>query len=75
MIELTTIPAGKYYTIAQIAEMQDVIGRTVQQWIDKGWLSALQIPGLGYIVNEDDLKKFLDQPRPRRGWAKGKLRK
>lgn len=75
MNQPTDIPAGKYFTIAQIAEMQNVIIRTVHQWIEKEWLIALQIPGLGYIINEDDLKKFLDMPRPQRGYPKGKPRK
>lgn len=75
MIEPTEIPAGKYYTVAQIAEMQDVMVRTVQQWIDKGWLAALRVAGLGYIIHEQDLKSFLAAPRPQRGPRTGSHRK
>jgi hypothetical protein len=75
MTEPTYIPEGKYFTIAQIAEMQGVIIRTVHQWIEKEWLTALQIPGLGYIIREGDLATFLAHPRPQRGYPKGKPRK
>jgi excisionase family DNA binding protein len=75
MTKPTEIPAANYYTIAQVAEMENVIIRTVHHWIEKGWLSAVQIPGLGYIVNETDLQTFLANPRPQRGYPKGKPRK
>lgn len=75
MNEPVKIPEGKYYTVAQIAEMEQVIIRTVHQWIEKEWLSALQIPGLGYIIEERALADFLAKPRPQRGYPKGKPRK
>ncbi len=75
MTEPVTIPTGKYYTVAQIAEAQGVIIRTVHQWIEKGWLLALQIPGLGYIIEDRALADFLAKPRPQRGYPKGKPRK
>jgi hypothetical protein len=75
MNEPVKIPEGKYYTVAQIAEMEQVIIRTVHQWIEKEWLPALQIPGLGYIIEERALADFLAKPRPQRGYPKGKPRK
>jgi len=74
MHEPTDIAAGRYFTVAQVAEMQGVIIRTVHQWIEKDWLPALQLPGMGYIIREDDLNNFLARPRPQRGYPKGKPR-
>jgi excisionase family DNA binding protein len=37
---------GKFYTIAQIAELMDVSKRTVRRWVKKGWLIAHHIDGL-----------------------------
>ncbi len=72
---MTHIPEGNYLTKKEVAEQCNVIHQTVQQWIDKEWLPTIEIPGLGYIVNEADLKVFLSQPRPQRGYPKGKPRK
>jgi excisionase family DNA binding protein len=55
------IPEGTYLTKTEVAEQRGVIHQTVQQWIDKGWLPAIQIRGLGYIVNVKDLEGF--EPR------------
>ncbi len=54
----THIPEGYYLTKTEIAELHGVIPGTVQQWIDKGWLPAIKIPYLGYIVNARDLENF-----------------
>ena len=60
------IPEGHYLTKAQIAKARGVIQQTVQQWIDKGWLPSIQIPGLGHIVNLRDLENFTPlKPGPR----------
>jgi hypothetical protein len=72
---MTYIPAGNYLTKKQIAEQCGVIHQTVHQWIEKGWLLALQIPGLGYIIEDRALADFLAKPRPQRGYPKGKPRK
>jgi excisionase family DNA binding protein len=71
---MTYIPAGNYLTKKEIAERCEVIHQTVQQWISRGYLPALDIPGLGYIVNEADLIEFMKKDRPR-GYPKGKPRK
>ena len=65
------IPDGNYLSKKQVAEQCDVIHQTVQQWIEKGWLHAIEIDGLGYIINEADLTAFLSKPRPKRGYPKG----
>jgi excisionase family DNA binding protein len=70
----THIPEGNYLTKKQVAEQCGVIHQTVQQWFDKGWLPTIDIPGLGYIVNEADLIEFMKKDRPR-GYPKGKPRK
>ena len=68
------IPDGHYLTVAQIAEQYGVIRRTMQQWIDKSWLPAIDVPGLGQLVNVADLEKFDAQPR-QVGYPKGRPRK
>jgi excisionase family DNA binding protein len=66
MNDPTHIPEGAYLTKTQAAQLRGVTERTIQQWIDKGWLTAIQIPGLGYLINEKDLQAFTPpKPGPR----------
>lgn len=66
-MEPTYIPEGRYLTKTQIAERFSVIPETVQQWIQKGWVPTIQIPGLGHIINERDIENFSPpKPGPRR---------
>ncbi len=57
-VQATHIPEGEYLTIAQIAEQRGVIHGTVQKWLDRAWLPSIHIPGLGHIVNLNDLQNF-----------------
>jgi hypothetical protein len=57
---------GFYLTKAQVAHRWGVIHQTVQQWIDKGWLSSVQIPGLGHVINVQELEGFVPPKRGRK---------
>ena len=61
----THIHAGNYYSLAQVANIKQVSRRTVQQWIDKGWLKSIQIDGMGHLIEENELKN-LTRPKPGR---------
>jgi hypothetical protein len=74
MIEPTYIPEGKYFTKSQAALFCEVNPVRVQQWIARGQLTALQVPGMGYLIREQDLIAFLKLDRPT-GYPKGKPRK
>ena len=67
------IPEGNYLTLIESAARAGVSRITVQKWIERGQLPAIDISGLGRIVNEKELTVFLDQDRPR-GYPKGKPR-
>ena len=56
--EPIVIPGGKYYTIAQIAGRRNVNISTVCYWIRKGWLPALHLPGMGYLIEEEVIAAF-----------------
>ena len=60
------IAEGRYFTKAQVAHRYGVIHQTVQQWLDKGWLPSLLIPGLGHVINAQDLEGFAPPARGRR---------
>lgn len=64
-VDATHIPDGWYLSLANIADRYGVKNRTVQQWIDKGWLRSIEIPSLGRVVNVKDLERFVP-PRPGR---------
>lgn len=61
----TLIPKGHYLSKSQVAAQERVKHRTVQQWIDKGWLKSLYIKDLGHLINVDDLSKLI-RPKPGR---------
>ncbi len=58
------IPEGRYLTLAQVAQRRGVYPQTALYWVTRGWLPGIRIPGLGYIVDERDLKAFTP---PKRG--------
>jgi hypothetical protein len=60
------IPAGRYLSLAQVAQRRGVYPQTVLYWVNHHWLPSIRIPGLGYIVEESDLKTFTPPPRGRR---------
>ncbi len=55
----TTIPKGRYFTIPQVAEMCNVTVRQIKKWIGTRDLEAVDLPGLGKIIEVGKLNKFL----------------
>lgn len=70
----THIPEGNYLSKSQAAEVAGALKITVQKWIESGDLPAIQIEGMGYLINEADLQAFLQKPRSA-GYPKGRPRK
>ncbi len=60
-----SIPNGKYLTVTQVAETCGVNEKTVSAWIKKGLLKGIDLPGLGQIVEEKDLEKYLAEKQSR----------
>jgi len=58
-----SIPQGKYYTIAQVAEMCGVTARTVTAWVKKEKLHGIDIPGMGLIVDDKELARLMKENR------------
>jgi hypothetical protein len=72
--DATHIPDGWYLSLTHVADRYGVKNRTVQQWVEKGWLQTIEIPGLGRLVNTHDLERFVP-PRPgRRSFASDETR-
>ncbi len=79
-IEITTtsirpsfIPRGNYFTVYQAAQICHATSKQIRAWIRKGKLEALDLPGLGIIIEAGKLNDFLyeirsiqDAPRPGR---------
>ena len=59
------VAEGNYYTLMQVAELHQVYPQTVLYWVKRGWLPALQLPGLGYIVTELEALAFKVRRRSR----------
>jgi len=59
------IAEGHYLTKAQVARRYGVIHQTVQQWIDKGWLPSIKIPGLGHVIDAREVARFSPPRRSR----------
>lgn len=57
------IPQGRYYTIAQIAEMCGVTSRTVTTWVKNEKLHGIDLPGMGLIVDDKELARFMKKDR------------
>ena len=62
----THIPEGDYYTKKKFSAIKGVELRTVQQWIDKGWINSIHLDGMGHIIEE----KWLDFEPPKPGPSK-----
>jgi len=58
-----SIPQGKYFTISQVAEICAVKERTVSDWLKKGLVKGITVPGLGQIVEEKEIKRYLARSR------------
>ena len=57
----TTIPKGRYFTIPQAAEICNVTVRQINKWIGTRDLEAVDLPGLGKIIEAGKLNKFVNQ--------------
>ena len=60
-----SIPQGKYYTIAQVAELCEVTVRSVTTWVKKDKLHGIDLPGMGLIVDDKELARFMKENRQR----------
>lgn len=58
-----SIPQGKYYIIAQVAEMCGVTARTVTTWVKKEKLPGIDLPGMGLIIEDKELARFMKENR------------
>ena len=57
----TSIPRGNYFTVYQAAQVCQVTSKQIRAWIRKGKLEALNLPGLGIIIEAGKLNEFLDR--------------
>lgn len=55
-----SIPRGNYFTVYQAAQVCHVTSKQIRAWIRKGKLEALNLPGLGIIIETGKLNEFLD---------------
>lgn len=62
------IPAGKYVSKTQAAELRGVSAITVQKWIQKGQLPSIKLDGMGHLIEYEKLIAFEPAPegRPRK---------
>lgn len=59
----TSIPRGSYSTVYQAAQVCNVTSKQIRVWIRKGKLEALDLPGLGIIIEAGKLTEFFHQIR------------
>lgn len=57
----TSIPRGNYFTVYQAAQVCHATSKQIRAWIRKGKLEALNLPGLGIIIEVGKLNEFLDR--------------
>lgn len=57
----TSIPHGNYFTVYQAAQVCHATSKQIRAWIRKGKLEALDLPGLGIIIEAGKLNEFLDR--------------
>ncbi len=55
----TSIPRGNYFTVYQAAQICHATSKQIRAWIRKGKLEALNLPGLGIIIDAEKLNEFL----------------
>lgn len=55
----TSIPRGSYFTVYQAAQVCHATPKQIRAWIRKGKLEALDLPGLGIIIEASKLDEFL----------------
>jgi hypothetical protein len=57
----TSIPAGQYFSIDQVAEICRTTPKGVKKWVEKGHLLPITIPGVGMLVELQELNRFLEK--------------
>jgi hypothetical protein len=57
----TSIPRGRYFTVYQAAQVCHATSKQIRAWIRMGKLEALDLPGLGIIIEAGKLTEFLHQ--------------
>jgi hypothetical protein len=57
----TSIPRGSYFTVYQAAQVCHATSKQIRAWIRKGKLEALDLPGLGILIEAGKLNNFLDR--------------
>jgi len=57
----TSIPRGNYFTVHQAAQICNATSKQIRAWIRKGKLEALDLPGLGIIIETGKLNEFLSR--------------
>ena len=57
----TLIPRGSYFTVYQAAQVCNVTSKQIRAWIRIGKLEALDLSGLGIIIETGKLNEFLDR--------------
>jgi hypothetical protein len=55
------IPRGNYFTVHQAAQICHATSKQIRAWIRKGTLEALDLTGLGIIIEAKKLNEFLWQ--------------
>jgi len=59
----TSIPRGSYFTVYQVAQVCQATSKQIRAWICNGKLEALNLPGLGIIIEAGKRNEFLYQIR------------
>jgi len=55
------IPRGNYFTVHQASQICHATSKQIRAWIRKGKFEALNLPGLGIIIQAEKLHEFLYQ--------------
>ena len=63
-ISPVSLPKGEYFTIPQMAEICNVSMQLIKKWIQKGAIEAIDLPGVGQIVEMEKFTQFLNQHKP-----------
>jgi hypothetical protein len=59
----TSIPRGSYFTVYQAAQICHATSKQIRAWIRNGKLEALNLPGLGIIIEAGKLNEFKNHIR------------
>jgi hypothetical protein len=57
----TFIPHGRYFTVYQAAQICGATSKQIRAWIRKGKLKALDLPGVGIIIQSEKLDQFIHE--------------